>query len=362
MRFSRILISKGEHMKFSTLGSSGLEVSRVCLGTMTWGTQNTQQDADEQIAYALDKGINFIDTAELYSIPPNAESYGKTETIIGNWIARNPGKRSEFILASKISPGLPYIREGKPLSKQTVIEAVDASLKRLQTDTIDLYQLHWPNRNNPHFGRHLPNRFKFTDASAEAETANMLDILQGLKECVDAGKIRYCGLSDDTPWGIATYLKLSEQHDLPRMVSIQNEFNLLHIKDWPYLIEQCVMENIAYLPWSPLAGGMLSGKYLNGVIPEGSRWTMSQRNGLFRDTPASSAAIEEYVAVAKKHGVTASQLALIWCDQVDGVTSTIIGATTLAQLKEDIDAFDIEFTDEMKKDVREVLKRYPTPF
>ncbi|MEC8813718.1 MAG: aldo/keto reductase [Pseudomonadota bacterium] len=349
-------------MRYSPLGSSGLEVSRACLGTMTWGTQNTQQDADQQIAYALSKGVNFIDTAEMYSIPPTAESYGKTETIIGNWLVRHAEQRGDIILASKIAPGLPWVRGGKPLSRETVIEAVDNSLQRLQTDYIDLYQLHWPNRTSPHFGKHFPNRYAFTAASAEAETAGMLDILQGLDACVKAGKIRYCGLSDDTPWGIATYLKLSEQHDLPCMVSIQNEFNLLHSKDWPYLVEHCVMENVAFLPWSPLAGGMLSGKYLGGARPEGSRWTMMQRNGLFRDTEASSAAIAAYVALAEKHGMSASQLAIAWCDQVDGVTSTIIGATTMAQLQEDIDAFDIEFNDELKAEVAELVKRFTVPF
>lgn len=349
-------------MRYSPLGTSGLKVSRACLGTMTWGTQNTQQDADEQIAYALGQGINFIDTAEMYSIPPTPESYGKTETIIGNWLARNPGRRGDFILASKIAPGLPWVRNGKPLSKAAVLEAVDNSLKRLQTDYIDLYQLHWPNRNSPHFGKHFPNRYAFTAFNPEAETAGMLDILEGLDTCMKAGKIRHCGLSDDTPWGIATYLKLSEKHNLPRMVSIQNEFNLLHSKDWPYLIEHCVMENVAFLPWSPLASGMLSGKYLGGARPEGSRWTISQRNGLFRDTPASTAAIEAYVALAQKHGITPSQLAIAWCDQVDGVTSTIIGATSMAQLEEDIAAFDIQFNDELKAEVKEVIKRFTVPF
>lgn len=349
-------------MRYSPLGTSGLEVSRACLGTMTWGTQNTQQDADEQIAYSLDQGINFIDTAEMYSIPPNAESYGKTESIIGDWLARNPGRRGEFVLASKIAPGLPWVRGGAPLSKAAVLEAVDNSLQRLQTDYIDLYQLHWPNRSSPHFGKHFPNRYAFTAASAEAETAGMLDILEGLDACVKAGKIRHCGLSDDTPWGIATYLKLSEQHNLPRMVSIQNEFNLIHSKDWPYLVEHCVMENVAFLPWSPLAGGMLSGKYLGGNIPEGSRWTLTQRNGLFRDTESSAAAIEAYVAIAETHDMTPSQLAIAWCDQVDGVTSTIIGATTMQQLEEDIAAFDIVFSDELKREVAEVVKRFTVPF
>lgn len=348
-------------MRYSPLGSSGLEVSRVCLGTMTWGTQNTQQDADQQIDFALSRGINFIDTAEMYSIPPNPESYGKTETIIGNWLARNPQKRSEFVLATKISP-VPYIRDGKPLCRETVLEAVDGSLQRLQTDYIDLYQLHWPNRTSPHFGKHFPNHYAFSDFDAEAETASMLEILEALQSCVQAGKIRHCGLSDDTPWGIATYLRLAEQHNLPRMVSIQNEFNLLHSKDWPYLVEQCVMENVAFLPWSPLAGGMLSGKYLGGARPAGSRWTISQRNGLFRDTAASSEAITAYAAIAKKYGITTAQLALAWCDQVDGVTSTIIGATTMAQLEEDIAAFDVRFDEQMERDMMQVLQEFAVPF
>ncbi|WP_317930130.1 aldo/keto reductase [Halioxenophilus sp. WMMB6] len=348
-------------MRYSTLGSSGLQVSRVCLGTMTWGKQNNQQDADQQLAYAFSKGINFVDTAEMYAIPPSPETYGKTEAIIGNWLARNPSQRSEFILATKISP-VPYLRDNKMLTRETVLEAVDNSLKRLQTDYIDLYQLHWPNRTSPHFGKHFPNHYKITDFSAEAETAGMLDILQGLNECVKAGKIRHCGLSDDTTWGIATYLKLSEQHQLPRMVSIQNEFNLLHSKDWPYLVEHCAMEDIAFLPWSPLAGGPLTGKYLDGARPEGSRWTIAQRNGLFRDTAAVNEAVKAYGAIAQKYNITTAQLALAWCDQVDGVTSTIIGATTMAQLEEDIAAFEIEFTEEMRADVQAVLKQYTMPF
>ena len=349
-------------MRYAPLGTSGLDVSRVCLGTMTWGTQNTQQDADGQIEYALGRGVNFIDTAELYSIPPNAESYGKTETIIGNWLARNPTRRHDFVLASKIAPGMSYIRGGKPLSKETVIQAVDTSLQRLQTDYIDLYQLHWPNRTSPHFGKHLPKHDRLTKAHAETETAGMLDILEGLNTCVQAGKIRHCGLSDDTTWGIATYLKLAEQHQLPRMVSIQNEFNLLHSKDWPYLIEHCAMEQVAYLPWSPLAAGSLSGKYLNGARPAGSRWSFAQRNGLFRDTELAGEAVQAYVNVAEKHGITPSQLALAWVDQIDGVTSTIIGATTMEQLAEDIDAFEMDISEALIADVQAVLKQYTVPF
>ena len=171
-----------------------------------------------------------------------------------------------------------------------------------------------------------------------------------------------CGLSDDTPWGINQYLKLSEKHALPRMVSIQNEFSLLHAKDWPYLIENCVYENIAYLPWSPLAGGALSGKYLNGKMPVGSRWSYEQRFGIFRNTPQSQGAITEYVRLAKEYGLSPSQLALAWCDQIDGVSSTIIGATTMGQLKENIAAFGMSLTDEVLKDIRSVLRQYPMAF
>ncbi|RYU48049.1 aldo/keto reductase [Aliivibrio finisterrensis] len=350
-------------MEYSTLGSSNLSVSRICLGSMTWGKQNNQEDANQQIDYALSQGINFIDTAEMYAVPPSPDTYGKTETIIGNWLAANPERRKEIILASKIAgPGLPWVREGSSITGEAVIAAVDASLARLQTDYIDLYQLHWPNRTSPHFGKHFPNQFKFSDFDAKKEEADMLEILQALDTCIKAGKIRHIGLSDDTPWGINTYLKLSAKYNLPKMVSIQNEFSLLHAKDWPYLIENCVHEDIAYLPWSPLAGGMLSGKYLDGKMPEGSRWTFSQRNGIFRDTPAANEAVRAYMQVAEKHGYTPCQLALAWCDQVDGVTSTIIGATSLEQLKEDIDAFSKPLSDEAISDINLVFKKYPMPF
>jgi len=350
-------------MHYSKLGSSGLEVSRVCLGSMTWGIQNTQQEANEQIEYALSQGVNFIDTAELYPVPPSGEKYGDTELIIGHWLAQNPTRRKDIILASKIAgPGLPYLRGGAKISGASVIEAVDASLKRLQTDYIDLFQLHWPNRTSPHFSKHWPGKVTFSTFDTAHETNEMLEILQALDSCVKAGKIRFCGLSDDTPWGINTYLKLSEKYALPRMVSIQNEFSLLHAKDWPYLIENCVRENVAYLPWSPLAGGVLSGKYLNGELPEGSRWTLEQRNGIFRDTPATHAATAGYVELAKTYKLTPSQLALAWCNQVDGVTSTIIGATNMAHLKENIAAFETALSDDAMNGINQVFRDYPVPF
>ncbi|MEW6983472.1 aldo/keto reductase [Colwelliaceae bacterium 6471] len=350
-------------MKYVRLGSSPLEVSRVCLGSMTWGFQNNQADANAQLDYAQSQGINFIDTAEMYAIPPTQKTYGQTETIIGNWLAANPSRRSNIVLASKIAgPGFSYIRDGSEISGDNVIKAVDASLKRLQTDYIDLYQLHWPNRTSPHFGNQWPGNIEYTSVNAVEQTEQMLDILTGLATCVAAGKIRHCGLSDDTPWGINQYLRLSEQHNLPRMVSIQNEFSLLHSKDWPYLIENCVHEDIAYLPWSPLTTGLMTGKYLNGARPEGSRWTFMQRQGLFRDTPYVHQAVAAYVELAKRHNISPVKLALGWCDQVNGVTSTIIGATKMTQLEENVAAFQSPLSEEILGDIKAVLKQYPMPF
>lgn len=350
-------------MQYSKLGSSDINVSRVCLGSMTWGTQNNQRDASEQIEYALTQGVNFIDTAEMYAVPPSADTYGKTERIIGNWLAANPSRRNEIVLATKIAGnGLPWIREGGDITGESIISSVDASLKRLKTDFIDLYQLHWPNRTSPHFAKHFPGKISFTDVDKDAHSNQMLEILQALNECVKAGKIRHCGLSDDTPWGINEYLRLADKHALPRMVSIQNEFNLLHTKDWPYLIENCVHQDVAYLPWSPLGGGVLSGKYLNGKRPEGSRWSIPQRNGILRDKPNVEHAVGAYAEIAKDLNISPAQLALAWCDQVDGVTSTIIGATSLAQLEEDIAAFKVKLSEDDKKAIFKVLREYPLPF
>ena len=350
-------------MEYVILGRSDLSVSKVCLGTMTWGKQNTQADADRQIEYALKKGINFIDTAEMYAIPPSAETYGTTESIIGNWLARNPGKRKEIVLATKIAGnGISWIRGGADVTGSAIISSVDASLKRLQTDHIDLYQIHWPNRSSPHFGKHWPGQLTFTDVDAVQNSEQMLDILEALSTCIKAGKIRHCGLSDETPWGINEYLRLSEKHDLPRMISIQNEFSLLHSKDWPYLVENCVMNEVAYLPWSPLAGGALTGKYMNGALPAGARWTMTQRNGIFRDKAHSHEAITAHKEVADKYNMSVATLSLAWCNQVNGVTSTIIGATSMAQLEEDIAAFEVTLSEEMLADILAVLNDYPAPF
>jgi aryl-alcohol dehydrogenase-like predicted oxidoreductase len=350
-------------MKHNSLGNTTTTVSEVCLGSMTWGLQNNQADADQQINFAIEQGVNFIDTAEMYAVPPSPETYGKTETIIGNWLERNSEKRESLIIASKIAGvGLPWVREGAPITAESIKTALDGSLKRLQTDYIDLYQLHWPNRMSPHFSNHWPNQVKFSDTDSEVEREQMHEILDALDEAIKAGKIRHCGLSNETPWGLSAYLSLSKEFSLPRMVSMQNEFSLLHSKDWPYMLETSVREDVSYLPWSPIAGGMLSGKYANCAIPEGSRWSISQRNGIFRNTEQAHSAVAEYSAIAKSMGITTAQLALAWCKQIDGVTSTIIGATTKQQLAEDIAAFSITLTDEQLEKVGAVLRNYPSPF
>ncbi len=351
-------------MKTVKLGSSDMQVTEVCLGSMTWGQQNTQNEAFEQLDYAInERGINFIDTAEMYAVPPSKETAGLTETYIGNWFAANPGKREELILATKIAgAGIAWIRDGGPINADAIMPAIEGSLKRLQTDYIDLYQLHWPNRTTPHFSRHWPETLNPANNNVEQERENMLKVLEALDAAVKAGKIKACGLSNETPWGIGEYHRLSEQHNLPKMVSVQNEFSLLHLKDWPYLIESCVHNDMAYLPWSPLAGGALSGKYANGQKPAGARWTMVQRNGIFRDTSHSHAAIEAYKKVADKYALSLTQMCLAWVYQMTGVTSTIIGATSMSQLEEDINAYELALSDEVLADIATVIKQYPQPF
>ncbi|WP_296050290.1 aldo/keto reductase [uncultured Alteromonas sp.] len=350
-------------MQFNQLGSSDLQVSEICLGTMTFGIQNTQQDANDQLDYAVDYGINFIDTAEMYPIPPNEATYADTERFIGNWLAANQDKREKLVLMTKIAgSGLAYIRDASPISSNSIAVALDESLKRLQTDYVDVYQLHWPNRTSPHFAKHWPWRINPQDTDIERERDGMRDIVKGIGEAIDVGKIRHWGLSDDTPWGIHTFLNLCQEMGVPKPVSIQNEFSLLHLKDWPYLIETCVFENIAYLPWSPLATGLLTGKYQNDERPKGSRWTFVQRQGLFRNTTEAHEATARYMEVAERAKITPAQLALAWCKQVPGVTSTIIGATSVAQLKENIEAFEISLTEDTKRQINQVIKRYPMAF
>ena len=350
-------------MKTAKLGSSDLFVSEVCLGSMTWGNQNDQKDANDQIEYALERGVNFIDTSEMYAVPPSADTCGLTETYIGNWLSKNPTKRKDIVIASKIAgAGVSWIRDGSNITGAAIKKALEASLTRLQTDYLDLYQLHWPNRTSPHFAKHWPQMVKFHHLDINKERDTQLDILRALGDAVTEGKIRYCGLSDDTPWGLKEYLDLAKEHSLPRMVSIQNEFSLLHLKDSPYLIETCVFDDVAYLPWSPMAGGALSGKYRNGAKPQNTRWSMAQRNGIFRDTTQTHEAIDAYYRVAQKYGMSLAMLSLAWVYQFEGVSSTIIGATSIDQLKENIDAYSLNLNEELLAEIDQVIHQYPVPF
>lgn len=350
-------------MKYSKLGRTGLEVSRVCLGTMTWGQQNTETQAHEQMDYATAHGINFFDTAELYAVPTSSATQGKTEEIIGTWFGKT-GRRKDIILATKVSgPGIPWIRNGTALTGHSVREAIEGSLRRLQTDYVDLYQLHWPNRPCPHFGNNHAGKVNFTSPPTPEVEDNLLDILTAIGDVVKAGKVRFVGLSDDTAWGIMKYLQKADEKHLPRVQSIQNEFSLLNRSDDPYVAEVCAREDVSYLPWSPLACGLLSGKYKNGARPVGSRWDVEKqlRDGFtsFRDVPAAHAAVEAYHNVAVKHGLNPTQMALKFVDSQDFVTSTIIGATSMEQLKSNIAAFDLPLGPEVIRDIETVYRQFP---
>lgn len=355
-------------MEYSRLGRTGLDVSRVCLGTMTWGQQNTEAEGHEQMDYAVnERGVNFFDTAELYSIPIRAETYGRTEEIIGTWFQKS-GKRQNVILATKVAgQGPQWIRGGVTLTGDSVREAVEGSLGRLQTDYIDLYQLHWPNRVFPHFGRNHAGVIDFAAENLSEIEDNLLDIQRAIDEVVKAGKVRHFGLSNETAWGIMKYNEQAKEFNLPRAQSVQNEFSLLDRSDDPYVAEVCVHEEVAYLPWSPLAAGILSGKYQDGIKPKGSRGHTEEElgmvSGLWRlGSSLTLEAVDQYLAVAKKHGLDVCQMALKFVDKQSFVTSTIIGATTMEQLKTDIDAFDIELSDEVMADIDKVYRQFPMPY
>ncbi|MGB0720688.1 MAG: aldo/keto reductase [Bdellovibrionales bacterium] len=347
-------------MKYNKLGRTGIDVSAICLGTMTWGKQNTEAEGHAQMDYALDQGVNFWDTAELYAIPPTRETYGKTESIIGTWFAKNPARRGDVVLASKIAgPGPSYIR-GKTtkIDRENIIAAVDASLKRLQSDYIDLYQLHWPNRGSYHFGQQWRFDPQFDAAAVEA---NFVEVLEALNDQIKAGKIRHIGLSDENEWGAMKYLALAEKLGLPRMQSIQNEYSLLCRLFEPGFAEIAVAEDCGLLAWSPLATGMISGKYLDGARPAGTRWALEHRQ-LHRDTPQSNAAVRAYMGVAEKHGLDVCQMALAFVNSRPFVTSNIIGATSMDQLKTDIDSINLELSNAVLEDIEAVYRDYPMPF
>ncbi len=353
-------------MEYSKLGRTGLDVSRVCLGTMTWGEQNSEAEGHEQMDYAFERGVNFWDTAELYAVPISERTYGKTEEIIGTWFQKT-GKRQDVILASKIAGHRPtWIRGGVPMTGQSVRDAVEGSLKRLQTDYIDLYQLHWPNRPYPHHGNALSGSLDFTTSITSEIEDNLLDIMGAVDEVIKAGKVRHMGLSNDTAWGIMKMLEFSKSKNLPRVESVQNEFSLLYRADDPYVAETCVREEVSHLPYSPLAMGILSGKYQQETWDKKSRFQVAKDinsdPGSYRFTDASDGAVKGYMAVAEKHGLDLCQMALKFVDKQNFVTSTIIGATNMDQLKSNIDAFDIELSDDVMADIDAVYRQYPIPY
>ncbi|NOY71295.1 MAG: aldo/keto reductase [Gammaproteobacteria bacterium] len=343
-------------MKYRKLGRTGLDISVIGLGTMTWGFQNTPEEGFAQMDYALECGINFFDTAEMYAIPPSSETFGRTETIIGNWFASRLN-RDKVILASKITgPGLPWVREGNNvIDKKNIVLAVEASLKRLQTDYIDLYQLHWPNRGSYHFGQVWDFSPKF---DVQMEEDNFLEVLQTLQVLIQAGKIRHIGLSNETAWGVMKWLQLAQQNNLPRIVTIQNEYSLLCRHFEPDLSEIAIHEDCGLLAWSPLSRGLLSGKYLDGARPEGARLMIDPRIEHRAGSPVD-AAVKRYIELAQRYDLDACQMALAFVHGQAFVNSTLIGATSMVQLKSNIDSIDLNLPAGLNQEIEKIRREYP---
>ena len=342
-------------MQYNKLPHSSLEISQICLGTMTYGEQNSEREAFAQLDYALERGVNFIDTAEMYPVPPSSESQGLTETYIGNWLKKS-GKREKVILATKVAGprNIPYIRDNMSLDRRNIHQAIDDSLKRLQTDHIDLYQLHWPQRRTNCFGQ---LNYPYPD---QQEDVTLIETLDSLASLVQAGKIRYIGVSNETPWGVMTLLRLAEKHELPRIVSIQNPYNLLNRSFEVGLSEISHYEGVKLLAYSPLAFGCLSGKYLNNTRPKGARCSLFERFVRYF-TPQGIQATEAYVSLARDHGLTPAQMALAFVNQRPFVASTIIGATNLEQLKSNIDSLDVVLSDELLNELQNIGITYSNP-
>ncbi len=343
-------------MKFKKLGNTDLDVSLICLGTMTWGTQNSEKEAFEQMDYSIDQGVNFFDTAELYSVPPTAESYGKTEVMIGNWFEKRKN-RNKVILASKIAgPGLDWIRDGKKsYNEKHLAEAIDGSLKRLKTDYIDLYQLHWPERSTNTFGRR-----EYTINKNEGDWNDFENILQALQKFIKSGKIRHIGLSNETPYGLSKYLELSKHKNLPRMMSVQNPYSLVNRTYEIGMSEISIREKCGLLVYYPLASGALSGKYRDGQMPKNARITLFK--GWERMiNPLAMKAYDEYFKLAKEANITMVQLAQAFVNSRPFVTSNIIGATTMDQLRENIGSINIELTEEILEKINIIHNNNPNP-
>jgi aryl-alcohol dehydrogenase-like predicted oxidoreductase len=342
-------------MQYTTLDHTDLKVSKICLGTMTWGQQNTEADGHEQMSYALDQGVNFFDTAEMYSIPPKAETYGSTEKIMGSWFKKT-GLRDKVVLASKIAGTAGFtghIRK-ETYTKQAINEAIDGSLRRLGTDYLDLYQLHWPERRTNFFGQR-----GYKHQQQDQWEDNIQQVLESLQELVTSGKVRYLGLSNETPWGVMRFLNESEQHQLPRMVTIQNPYSLVNRSFETGLAEMSIREGIKLLAYSPLAFGVLSGKYLTGS-PENARLTLFPHYTRYNN-PNVQKATQKYVDLAASQGITPTQLALSFVTSRPFVASNIIGATTMEQLKENISSIEISLDAEVIEAIDQIHENNPDP-
>ena len=343
-------------MKFKKLGNTDLEVSLICLGTMTWGTQNSEKDAFQQMDYSIEQGINFFDTAELYSVPPTKDSYGKTEKMIGNWFEKRKN-REKIILASKVAgPGCDWIRNGaNSFNEKNMEEAIDGSLKRLKTDYIDLYQLHWPERSTNCFGRR-----DFVLRENEKEWNDFESILIALEKFIKNGKIRYIGMSNETPYGLSKYLELSKNKNLPRMMSVQNPYSLVNRTYEIGMSEISIREKCGLLVYYPLAAGALSGKYRNKQMPKNSRLALFK--GWERMiNPLAMKAYDEYHKLAMEYNMTMVQLAQAFVNSRPFVTSNIIGATTMDQLKENIDSINIKLNEDMLREINAIHSKIPNP-
>ena len=345
-------------MQYRQLGRTDLKVSKICLGTMTFGEQNTEEQAHEQLDMALAAGVNFIDTAEMYPVAPCAETQGRTEQYIGTWLKAR-GHRDQVILASKVTgpaDWVDYIRSGHlRFDRQNITAALDASLKRLQTDYLDLYQLHWPERNTNYFGK-----LAYPAGEDDVDLTPLEETLSVLKEFIDAGKIRYVGLSNETPWGIMKFLSVAEQHGLPRVVSVQNPYNLLNRSFEVGLSEVAMRERTGLLAYSPLAFGVLSGKYLNGQRPQGARLTLWDRFSRYNGEIAT-AATQAYVDLAKQHKLNPAQMALAFVTSRPFVTSNIIGATTKEQLETNLASADLRLAEDVLNEIESIHTRYTYP-
>ena len=343
-------------MKMRPLGNSTIEVSELCLGTMTWGEQNNCDEAFEQMDYARSRGINFFDTAEMYPVPPRAETQGCTEEYIGRWLSERGG-RDQLVLASKATgPGNAHIRGGRGLDRDALLKAFEGSLQRLQTDYLDLYQIHWPNRDTNFFGK-LGYRHSSDNADVEA---NQHELLKTLSELVASGQVKTVGLSNETPWGVLNFLRLAERYALPRVVSIQNPYNLLNRSFEVGLAEIALRENVGLLAYSPLAFGMLSGKYRHGLRPENARITLFERFQRYNN-PQAAVATERYALLAEEHGIDFAQMALAFVTHQPFVTSNIIGATSMAQLKSNIDSAELVLSDALMEGIEAIHTAQPNP-